>query len=162
MFDSSMKVTGFGGLTKDPQISYNNNGTAFLKFSLGVSRSRKVNNDWVQDNNYFDCVVIGKYAEALQNHLSKGVQVFISGDLKFESWQTDGQTRTKVSIKVDELEIISKGNNQQNNNQSQNNRSYQQNNSQPSYQNYQQNNNQGGGGFIDDVPFMRVSDELIL
>jgi single-strand DNA-binding protein len=154
MFDNGMKATGFGGLTADPQMTFNNNGTAFLKFSLGVSKSRKVGDDWQQDKHYFNCVVIGKYAEALQNHLSKGTQVFISGNLNFSSWEQDGQKRSKVEIKVDELEIISKGDKQQT--QLNNSSNYQKNDTgnKPSYENYPSgNNNSNGHDFSDDIPF---------
>jgi len=148
VFDNGMKATGFGGLTADPQITFNNNGTAFLKFSLGVSKSRKVGDDWQQDKHYFNCVVIGKYAESLQNHLFKGTQVFISGDLNFSSWDQDGQKRSKVEIKVNELEIISKGEKPQGqgNNSASNNK--------PSYEYYPKNNNPSSGhDFSDDIPF---------
>lgn len=133
MFDNGMVATGFGGLTADSQISYNNNGTAFLKFSLGVSKSKKVNEEWVKENHYFNCVIIGRFAETMQNHLFKGTQVWISGDLSFSAWEDNGAKRSKVEIKVKELEIISKNDSQDQ--QGGNNQNFNGNNSY---------NNQGG------------------
>lgn len=87
-----------GRLTRDSEIRYTNAGLAVCTFSIAVNRSKKQGDQWVDEANFFDVVIYGKFAEAMEKHLSKGVQVFIDGELKQDRWEQDGQKRSKVSI----------------------------------------------------------------
>ena len=110
MFDDSMKVVGKGGVTKNAELSYTNNGTAILSFSLGVSKSRKIKGteEYEQKSHYFNCKLIGRFAETMVNHLTKGCKVYIVGDLNYSSWEKEGIKHNKLEILVQEIEIIKK------------------------------------------------------
>ena len=100
-----------GRLTRDPEMKYSGNGGAILRFSLAVNRSRR-NQDgtWAEEANFFDCVYFGKGAEAVSQYLSKGRQVAVQGELRQDTWKTqDGQSRSRVEIWVNNLNLIGGG-----------------------------------------------------
>lgn len=100
-----------GRLTRDPDMKYSNAGGAILRFSVAVNRSRR-NQDgsWGEEANFFDCVYFGKSAEAVSQWLSKGRQVAVQGELRQDSWKTqDGQTRSRVEIWVNNLNLLGGG-----------------------------------------------------
>jgi len=92
-----------GRLTKDMELTYTNNGFAIGKLSLASSESRKVGDKWEDHAQYFDCKLIGKKAESLASYLTKGLQLFILGKLQQETWEKDGQKRSKITILVEQL-----------------------------------------------------------
>lgn len=112
------KVMIVGRLTRDSELSYTNSGYALCKFSIAVNRRKKEGGQWIDEANYFDCNLWGKRGESIKNYLLKGTQVGIDGQLKQERWTKDGQTRSKVSIDVGNVQLLgSKQNAQQPNNQ---------------------------------------------
>lgn len=107
------KLSVIGRLTKDSELKYSSTGLAICDFSIAVNRSKKQGDGYVDDASFFDVTIIGKLAESMNRHLVKGKQVAISGFLKQERWKTkDGDNRSKVSIGVDEIQLI--GGNKQN------------------------------------------------
>ena len=55
---------------------------------------------------YFDCTLFGNQAEKLQQYLGKGKQIGISGRLKQQRWQDNGQNRSKVVVIVERLDLL--------------------------------------------------------
>lgn len=89
------------------ELTYLQNGTACGKFSLAVNEGRKGSDgQWNDVANYFDVTVWGKTAENLKAHLAKGKQIAVSGHLKQDRWQKDGQNFSKVYIVVDALQLV--------------------------------------------------------
>lgn len=93
-----------GNLTKEPEFK-TAGSTNVLSFSIAVNEWRKDSEDYA---NFFDCVIFGNRAQSLSGILAKGQKVAISGRLHQERWEKDGQPRSKVSIYVNELELLSK------------------------------------------------------
>jgi len=62
-----------------------------------VNKSRKKNNEWVQEVSFFDVTAFGKLADA-NARLSKGECILVTGELKQERWEKDGQKRSAVKI----------------------------------------------------------------
>jgi single stranded DNA-binding protein (ssb) len=100
-----------GRLTRDSEIRYSQNGGAVARFSVAVNRRKRVGDRWEDEANFFDCVYFGKSAEGVQQYLTKGRQVSITGELHQSRWESDGQTHTRVEIFVNNLSLIG-GNNQ--------------------------------------------------
>ena len=94
-----------GNLTRDPEMKSAAN-TSVLEFSVAVNEHRKVDGEWKEEPNYFDCVMFGTRAEKVSGFLKKGMKVAISGHLKQSRWEKDGQKRSKVSVVVDDLEFM--------------------------------------------------------
>ncbi len=96
-----------GRLVREAELRYSNNGMAILRFSIAVNRTRRVQNDFEDEVNYFDCVYFGRGAESVNQFLEKGRQVAISGELRQSRWEQDGQTRSRVEIAVNTLSLLS-------------------------------------------------------
>lgn len=99
-------VTLVGRLTRDSELKYTNSGTAVCKFSLAVNRRKRSGEQWTDEVSYFDVVLWGKQGEALQQYLAKGKQIAVSGELRQNRWEQDGQSRSKVEIVANNLQLL--------------------------------------------------------
>ena len=95
-----------GRLTRDADLKYNNNGYPIASFSVAVNRSRKQGDQWVEEANFFDITLFGKSAENLKPYLVKGKQVAIAGELRQDRWEQDGQSRSKVVIVANNIQLV--------------------------------------------------------
>jgi len=170
MADDINSVTIVGRLTRDAELKYTNTGSAVTKCSLAVNRSRKDGDQWVEEANFFDVSLWGRRGESLNQYLLKGTRIAVTGELRQDKWEQDGQTRTRVFIHANNIQLLGgntpgQGNSSQNysnatpknnsNNgfQNQGNNNYNNNNNKPSYENYPSGNQGGNGNFEDDIPF---------
>ena len=97
-------MTISGRLTRDPETRITQSGMAVVSFSVAVNERKKdANGEWKDFPNYFDCTMFGKYAESVSKSLYKGVPVTVDGRLKQQTWEKDGQRRSKVEIIANEL-----------------------------------------------------------
>lgn len=63
-----------------------------------------------QVTNWFRCTIWGARGEKLQSYLSKGKQVFITGELSLRKYTTnDGVEKMSPDVKVDQLDFIQGG-----------------------------------------------------
>ncbi len=99
-------VNLIGRLTRDAELKYTGGGLAIASFSLAVNQRKRQGDKWVDEAHYFDCTLFGKQAESLQQYLTRGKQVGITGRLQQERWERDGQKRSKVSIVVNEIDLL--------------------------------------------------------
>lgn len=95
-----------GRLTRDAELKYTPNGTAVADLSLAVNRSRKNGDQWVEEANFFDIALMGRSAESLSPYLKKGTQIAVSGELRQDRWQQDGQNRSKVSVFANRIQLL--------------------------------------------------------
>jgi single-strand DNA-binding protein len=100
------KVIIVGRLTRDAELKYTSNGFAVCKFSLAVNRRKKSGDQWVEEANFFDVVLWGRMAEAINQYLVKGKQVAVEGELRQNRWEQDGQPRSKVEITANNLQLL--------------------------------------------------------
>ena len=91
-----------GNLTRDPDLRTTQGGTPVLTFGMAVNGKRG-GQDYA---NYFDCVVFGNYATAMQPHLHKGQKVAIDGQLSYSSWEQNGERRSKVEVIVRSIDTL--------------------------------------------------------
>lgn len=151
MAEDINSVTIVGRMTKDAELKYTNSGTAITKFSIAVNRSQKKGDQWEEEASFFDVSLWGKRGESLNQYLQRGTRLAVTGELRQDRWEQDGQQRSRVYIHANNIQLL--GSKNDSNNQS-NQQGYG-NNQKPnnSCQNYQQNNQGGNGGFEDDIPF---------
>lgn len=98
-----------GRLTRQAEIRYSQaGGGAVVRFSIAVNRRKRSADgaSWEEEANFFDCVYFGRSAEAVNQYLEKGRQVSISGELRQNRWEQDGQTRSRVEIVVSQLNFL--------------------------------------------------------
>lgn len=96
-----------GNLTRDPELKHTPGGTAVCSLGVAVNGSKKVNDEWVDDANFFDVTVWGQQGESCAQYLSKGRPVAIHGRLDWRSWTADdGGKRSKVEIIADSVQFL--------------------------------------------------------
>ena len=94
------KVVLLGNLTREPKLVAN---TSLAEFGLAVNDRIKRNGEWVDDVCFIDVTVFGRTAEVVQQYLHKGSSVLVEGKLKLDSWEKDGQKRSKHKIIGDRI-----------------------------------------------------------
>lgn len=121
------KINGVFRLSKDVELKYLPSGSSLASLSLVNSTKYKTQSgEQKEESCFIDSVVFGKLAEVANQYLSKGSQVFVTGELKQDTWQDqNGNNRSKHSIKIDSFEMIGSRQEKQPNNNVQN--SYNQN-----------------------------------
>lgn len=99
-----------GRITKDVgsderSFSYIGNGTAKAVVNIAVNRGVKKGDKWEDETSFFDVTIWGKTAENLKPRLTKGTQITVSGYLKQDRWEKDGQKQSRVQVVADMVEI---------------------------------------------------------
>ncbi|MGL4854161.1 MAG: single-stranded DNA-binding protein [Lentisphaeria bacterium] len=106
------KVILIGNLTRDPEVRYTTGGTAVANASIAVNeRYTTANNEVREETCFLDLEIWGKQAETMKQYLHKGDPIFVEGRLRQESWQdkATGQTRTRLRIRVERFQMLSRG-----------------------------------------------------
>lgn len=107
------KVILIGNLTKDAELK-EANGFVISKLSIAINKTKKVNGNIENEVSYFDLVLFGKMASALNQYLLKGTLIGVEGELKQNRWDDkEGKARSKVEIIVNRLQLL--GNKNKNN-----------------------------------------------
>ncbi len=100
------RVVLLGNLTRDIELRYIGNGTAVTDIGLAVNDRVKRNDQWVDETTFVDITLWGRTAEVANEYLSKGSSVLIEGRLKMESWEKDGQKRTKLKVVGERMQMV--------------------------------------------------------
>lgn len=96
-----------GNLTRDPELRTTASGMAIMSLGVAVNDRRKNNQtgEWEDYANFIDCTMFGTRAQNIQQYLSKGTHVTISGKLRWSQWERDGQKRSKIEVIVDDIDF---------------------------------------------------------
>ena len=98
------KVILCGRCTKDPVISATGN-TTVAKFTLAVDRRFK-DADGNYQTDFINCVSFGKAAEFVENYVSKGTKLLVTGRIQTGSYTNkDGQKVYTTDIVTEEIEF---------------------------------------------------------
>ncbi|MCH8922026.1 MAG: single-stranded DNA-binding protein [Planctomycetes bacterium] len=102
------RVILVGNLTRDPELRYIPSGKAVTDIGMAMNeRYKNSSGDWVEDVTFVDVTMWGRTAEVACEYLSKGSSVLIEGRLKFETWEKDGQKRSKLKVIGDRMQMLS-------------------------------------------------------
>ncbi len=103
------KVLLMGNITRDPQLSFLPSQTPVVEFGLAMSRKyKKQDGTQGEETCFVDCQLFGKRAEVVNQYFKKGDPIFIEGRLKYDSWEKDGQKRSKLRVFVENFEFVGK------------------------------------------------------
>lgn len=100
------RVILVGNLTRDPELRYIPSGTAVSEIGLAVNDRVKKNDQWVDETTFVDITLWGRTAEVANEYLSKGSNVLIEGRLKLDTWEKDGQKRSKLRVVADKMQML--------------------------------------------------------
>lgn len=100
------RVILVGNLTRDPELRYIPSGTAVSEIGLAVNDRVKRGEQWVDEATFVDVTLWGRTAEIANEYLSKGANVLIEGRLKLDTWEKDGQKRSKLRVVGEKLQML--------------------------------------------------------
>ncbi len=105
MADLSVAVL-VGRLTRDAELKYTNSGQAICHFSVATSSRKKKGDQWVDEASFWDVDLWGKQGESLNQYLVKGKLVAVEGAMRQDRWEQDGQSRMKVIINANTVQLL--------------------------------------------------------
>ncbi len=89
------------------RLRYLQSGMAVTDVGLAVNEKYKnANGEWIEEVTFVDVTVWGRTAEVMSEYLSKGSPVFIEGRLKLDSWEKDGQKRSRLKVTCEKMQLI--------------------------------------------------------
>ena len=97
-----------GNLTKDPEIK-DVNDSQVVNVTIANNRNyTKASGDTVKEVTFVDCEAWGTVAEAIDRKARKGDTLIVTGRLKQDQWETDGQKRSKLKIAIEKFQVYKK------------------------------------------------------
>ena len=74
---------------------------------LAVNDRRKTaTGEWVDETTFVDVTLWGRTAEVASEYLGKGSPILIEGRLKLDTWETEGQKRSKLRVVCDRMQML--------------------------------------------------------
>lgn len=90
-----------GRLTRNLELRYTNQNTAYANFSIAVRR-----NSAKQESDFFNCVAFGKTAETIEKFFKKGSGIMVRGRLQNDVVEKDDKSKvTYTKVIVDEFDF---------------------------------------------------------
>ncbi|MBQ1277499.1 MAG: single-stranded DNA-binding protein [Thermoguttaceae bacterium] len=101
------RVVLVGNLTRDPELRSIPSGMSVLDVGIAVNDRRKdANGNWIEEATFVDVTVWGRSAEVLAEYTRKGSQILVEGRLKMDSWEQEGQRRTKLKVVAERTVLL--------------------------------------------------------
>ncbi len=102
------KVFLIGRLTRDPETRSTGGGASVVSFGLATNRTytKRDSSEKVEETTFVDIEAWGRTGETIARYMRKGRQIFVEGRLKFDSWERDGQRRSKLSVVCDTFQFM--------------------------------------------------------
>ena len=101
------RVILLGNLTRDVEVRYLQSGTAVADVGMAVNDRRKgQNGEWIDETTFVDVTLWGRTAEVAGEYLSKGSPLLVEGRLKYDTWEKDGQKRSKLSVVCERMQMV--------------------------------------------------------
>lgn len=101
------RVILVGRLTRDIDLRYTASGLAVTDAGLAVSDRRKNQaGEWVEETTFVDVTLWGRTAEVASEYLGKGSPILIEGRLKLDTWETNGEKRSRLRVVCERMQMI--------------------------------------------------------
>ena len=101
------RVILMGNLTRDVELRYTPSGTPVTEIGLAVNDRRKSQSgEWVEETTFVDITLWGRTAEVASEYLSKGSPILVEGRLKLDTWETEGQKRSKLRVVGERMQML--------------------------------------------------------
>ena len=105
--NGSMQAAGVVTVVKKPEVKELNNGktlcTVYVVWDSGYGDKK--------ESHFIQLTAWNKQAELLNKYCDVGSKIFISGDLRQENWESNGEKKSRHSISLNVLRFISPGKN---------------------------------------------------
>lgn len=101
------RVILVGNITRDIDLKYTPSGLPVTEIGLAVNDRRKTQSgEWVEETTFVDVTLWGRTAEVASEYLSKGSPILVEGRLKLDTWETDGQKRSKLRVVCERMQML--------------------------------------------------------
>jgi len=91
-------------MVDDPDLRFSPQGKAVARLRLVANDRKKEGDQWVDgDTLWINATVFGKPAENAAESLKKGDLVVVTGRLRTESWESDGQKKSAIVLIADQV-----------------------------------------------------------
>lgn len=101
------RVILLGNLTRDVELRYVPSGMAVTDVGMAINDRRKNQaGEWAEETTFVDVTLWGRTAEVASEYLSKGSPILIEGRLKLDTWETDGQKRSKLKVVGERMQMV--------------------------------------------------------
>jgi single-strand DNA-binding protein len=104
------KATLIGNLGNDPEVRYTPSGQQYCKFSLATTKKYTSNGEAVEKTAWHNIIAWGKLAEICGQYLQKGKQVFIEGEIQYETWEKEGVKHYRTTINAATMKMLGRKN----------------------------------------------------
>jgi single-strand DNA-binding protein len=99
------------GVIAEPEMRFTSQGKAVLSIRLAFNDSRynEETRQWENSKTFYvDATAWEQTAERLADQIRKGDQVYVSGRLETQSWEKDGEKKSKPSLTVRTMRKLEK------------------------------------------------------
>lgn len=100
------RVVLMGNLTRDVELRETQGGAVVTDLGLAVNDRVKRNDEWVDEVTYVDVTMWGRTAEVASEYLHKGSPILIEGRLKLDTWEKDGEKRSKLRVLGEKMQML--------------------------------------------------------
>lgn len=101
------RVILIGNVTRDIELRYTPGGTAVCDLGLAVNDRRKTSaGEWADEVTFVEVTLWGRNAEVAHEYLAKGSPIFVEGRLRYETWEVDGQRKSRLKVVGERLQLI--------------------------------------------------------
>lgn len=107
---AELGVFGVGVATADPEIrEVGDKKTAVCTVNLAFNRSyQDKNREWVSEPCFLRAQVWGARAQRMFELVKKGQPIYVSGYMKQDTWEKEGQKRVSYSITLRDFQLCQK------------------------------------------------------
>ena len=98
-----------GNLTRDVKISFTPSQVAVGQFGIAVNKHYTVNGEKREQVLFIDCVIYKEQAQTLAKYVSKGSPLMITGEILLDTWEKEGQKRSKHTVLVKQFQFLPSG-----------------------------------------------------
>jgi single-strand DNA-binding protein len=107
------RVLLIGRLTRDPESRTTKGGSTLVTFSLAVNRTYYrgggeggERGEKVEETCFVDVEAWGRQADTLARYTRKGKSLFVEGRLRQDTWEKDGQRRSKLVVVCENFQFL--------------------------------------------------------
>ena len=95
-------ITIGGRVVADPEFKVVGSGRELLSFRVATTKSwrSKGSSEWQEKKLFLACVMWGPGAKHFSEKLAKGQEVVVFGELEEQTWEKDGQKRSRMQLVV--------------------------------------------------------------
>jgi len=101
------QVTIAGNLTRDPELRSMPNGQAVTGIGLAINETYKDKSGEKRERvDFVDVEFFARTAEVVCQYCHKGDPILVSGRLRLDQWEKDGQKNSKLKVIGDRMQML--------------------------------------------------------